>query len=733
MTFAFPKLPLPGWRDWLFAAKMFAASMLALYIALAAGLPRPYWAMATVYIVANPLSGATRSKAFFRLGGTVIGAAAAVFFLPPLVNMPLVMSAVVAVWTGTLLFISFLDRSPRAYLFMLSGYTLPLIALPAVGDPTQVFDIATARALEIGIGIICASLIHSLVLPSRVGPIVGARATAWLASARGWLSDVLKGESTVSVEERTRALVGEMTALDGLISQLAYDPAMTLVVRHARALRLRMAMLMPLASSLTDRLDAVRRTGAMPLELASVAADLDELLATTGVGAVVPAGAADDALTKANFARSRAQSLRARIAALKTQNAEAGDWHSLLVASALERMSELLDLWQDCTRLEAEVTAGRRARQRVELVLPDVTAVAPHFDWPMMIFSAVSVMGAAFSASLIWIYTGWSQGAAFVMIAAVACSFFATADAPVPMIRMFIKWTVVSCIVAGIYIFAILPGIDSYPGLVAVFAVPFLLFGLLITKPQTMMIGMLVGVNLATLMSLQEVYSADFETFTNGAIATVAGGIYALVWMSITRPFGSALMARRLVRAGWNQIADAAAGRMGITPHLFTGRVFDRLGQLVPRLAAGRALDTGPAEILAEMRIGLNVIDLVGSLSHTAPALRTELRAVLDRVHDFFAAQAGSGRRMVADAGLMARIDAAIVAVLAGSRLKTGLSIASGKPTEIETRRGVLSALIGLRLGLYPYAPPPDDLDGEHALIGEELADKQPAFVIAAE
>ena len=82
-----------GWRDWLFSAKAFAGSMLALYVALAAGLPRPYWAMATAYIVANPLSGATRSKALYRVLGTMLGAAASVVLVPTLVDAPVLLVA----------------------------------------------------------------------------------------------------------------------------------------------------------------------------------------------------------------------------------------------------------------------------------------------------------------------------------------------------------------------------------------------------------------------------------------------------------------------------------------------------------------------------------------------------------------------------------------------------------------------------------------------------------------
>jgi hypothetical protein len=49
----------PDLRPWIHSLKVFGAAMLALYAALALGLPRPYWAMATVYLVSSPQAGAT--------------------------------------------------------------------------------------------------------------------------------------------------------------------------------------------------------------------------------------------------------------------------------------------------------------------------------------------------------------------------------------------------------------------------------------------------------------------------------------------------------------------------------------------------------------------------------------------------------------------------------------------------------------------------------------------------
>ena len=46
----------------LFSAKTFLAATIALWIALEFDLPRPYWALATVYILAQPLAGASRAE-----------------------------------------------------------------------------------------------------------------------------------------------------------------------------------------------------------------------------------------------------------------------------------------------------------------------------------------------------------------------------------------------------------------------------------------------------------------------------------------------------------------------------------------------------------------------------------------------------------------------------------------------------------------------------------------------
>ena len=195
------KLPaLPNVREAVFSLKSYAGAMLALYLSYSMGLPRPFWAMTTAYIVSQPWSGAVRSKALYRLVSTFVSSAMTVCTVPRLSNSPVVMTAAMALRVGACLYMSVLDRTPRSYLFMLAGYTAAMIGFPSVSEPTLVFDTALARVEEIALGIVCATLVHSVVLPrGRAG--ADAAADKAVRDARLWMQDILAGGDAGKVRQ----------------------------------------------------------------------------------------------------------------------------------------------------------------------------------------------------------------------------------------------------------------------------------------------------------------------------------------------------------------------------------------------------------------------------------------------------------------------------------------------------------------------------------------------------
>ena len=694
----------PSIRDWLFSVKTFAASMLALYIALVFQLPRPYWAMASVYIVSNPFVGATRSKALYRALGTALGAAAAILLVPPFVETPLLFSVIVATWTGTLLYLAISDRTARSYVFMLAGYTMPLIALPTVTDPTTIFDVAIARTQEITLGIICASVVGSNILPSRLAPTLIERADAWFRDAAWYGSETLSGHIVGNALSACRQrMAATVNQLEFLLSQLSYDHTHPEILARAESMRGRMLLFLPMISALADPLIALRR------DLHAWPEGLDSLLddAARWFGEPLPTRAAD---MHDDTGDPTAESLRKRIAALQPARDALASWQGALLSNALWRLGQVIDVWQDCRALRALIAHEAGSTWRPRYRHWRLGGTERFYDRGLMVFSCLVPVSAILVACWLWVSSGWHDGAGAVTLAAVACCFFAASDEPAPLVFRFFLATAASVVIAGLYLFVVLPKVHDFAMLVLLFAGPFILIGTLIPRPAFNMVTMLVAVNTATFISVQSAYEADFLVFLNSNIAGVAGLLFAYLWTRATRPFGAELAARRLLRSSWSDVALSASHTAIADQRNLTSRMLDRLMQLIPRLAASDDHRHPSVESFRDLRIALTALDLRRSLRKLDADVTDAIDRVLAGVSDHYARCARERERQIAPPALMAHIDDAMRRVAAHARAQLPPATAADAdaqpaPRALVSQRSLsntLHALVGMRLALYP-------------------------------
>jgi uncharacterized membrane protein YccC len=659
--------------DIIFSLKTFAAAVTALLIALAMDLPRPYWALATVYIASQPLAGATRSKAFFRVAGTLIGAAASVVLVPNLVNVPELLSLGIALWVGICLYLSLLDRTPRSYMFMLAGYTAALIGFPSVSDPAGIFDVALARSEEIILSILCAGIVSTIVLPRGVGPAVASRVDTWLVCARRLSQEVLAGRGAEkTTREQRLQLAADAVEIDTLSDHLAYDRTVDRdAARWLRALRLRMLMLLPLLSSIGDRIDALGVDARVTQpRLMTLVDDLSRWLAG------------------GDTERESPDRLHAAITAQQPKLHAGSSWDQIVTVSLLMRMAELVDISEGCRALNQAIAVGDRP-PGAKPAFHSEADIAPvrYVDHGMALWSAAGAMLAMLLCCAFWIASGWVDGGSAPMMAAVGCSFFATQDDPTVGLRGFAKWSLVSMVIVAVYLFAILPGISNIEMLLAVLAPTFLLFGVLIARPATFFVGMLLAANTASLMALQSNYSADFAAFANSGIAFFVGTEMSVVTILLARSVGAEWSVRRLMRKGWTELALAAERRGNRDRAVFAGLMINRIGLLAPRLAALPDSELRNVDNLRELRVGLNIVDLRRARHGLSPRTLRAIDVMLDELAVDFRKYDGGAM----PGELLARIDHA----LAEAMTETG----------DEVRGNALIGLVGIRRGLFPEAP----------------------------
>jgi uncharacterized membrane protein YccC len=660
---------MPPARDWFYGVRTFAASMIALYIALLMQMPRPYWAMATVYIVSSPFLGPTSSKALYRAVGTFIGAAAAVLFVPMFVQSPYVLVVVIALWTGTLLFLSLHLRTANNYALMLAGYTLPLIALPVVNNPLGVWDVAEARTEEIFLGIAVAAVVGAMFWPRRLAPVFNDSVSKWFADASTYsLRFLSRNVQPEEVSALRASMVATFNSLELMIGQLPHEGSRPQTVRNTKELRGRMIHLLPVIDALDDALYALERRTP---ELVDKFAPL--LTATT------------EWLGHKDADLDRWQALKDQLEALQPAPEALDDRKQLLFSNAIYRLGEWIDLWQDCRSLQYAIQCESQDSWRAVYRHWRLGRLTPFLDRGLMFYSAASTVTAIIVASVLWILLGWTDGGSAVILAAVACSFFASMDDPAPQIYRFFFWTAMSVVFASLYLFLVLPNLHDFPMLVLAFAVPFICVGTLTVKPQFYLGMLLTLVNTSSFISIQGAYDADFLSFANSNLAGPMGLLFAFIWTLIARPFGAELAAKRLTRFSWRDIVGLSEPAT-LSEHRLLGiRMLDRLMQHLPRLAM-TGQDSGVA--LREVRVALNLLDLLAYTPRVLGVPQVLLRQVVAEVGEYFKACLKAGERLQAPSPLLMTLD----------RTRRALSGAG----DDETRLHLLHALSGLRLALLP-------------------------------
>jgi uncharacterized membrane protein YccC len=659
-----------------FALKTFAAAMLAYSIALWLDMPRPYWAMASVYITSNPLAGATSSKAVYRILGTLIGAAGTLALIPNLVDAPELLSLAVALWVGTFLYLALIDGTPRSYVFLLAGYTVALLGFPIISVPELTFDILVSRVQEITLGIICASVVSMIVLPRSVASTITAQADAWLADARRLGGDVLtcRGGEQERDGERMR-LAAAAAQIDELRSHLGYETATSAnTVRGLERLRRHMLALLPLLASIEDHIRALDSHGGASAGIAEI---------STRVARWLGEGGQD---------RQEADSLRAALNGVQPALDTDAGTSEIMLAGLVTELRDLVQIMQDCRLLREAIADGRDPDSLPLVVAAEILQAAVlHRDHGLALWSAAAIALSVLAGCAFWIATSWPDGASAPLFGAVVGSFFANVDDQLPAYRNVFKVVLIAVAINAVYLFAVLPRITTLEALIAALMPVYVLLSWMTARPATARVGYLLSILVPVQLALDSSYSADFASFANSSIALMFGVVITGAVAAIVRFAGAGWIAKRLLRSNWRTLAAVAEGTSRQDRAAVASLMQHRMALLAARIAVVPAAARSDAANLRQLRTTLSLIDLRRAGSGLSRRARADIDALLAGLASAFRTHAIGPLPGEPVAGL----DSAIAITL---QEQAG-----------EARNAALVGLAGIRSELFPaasaYAP----------------------------
>jgi len=568
-----------------FAIKTLIGAGLALWLALRWGLEQPAWALMTAFIVAQPLSGMVLQKGLARLLGTLVGTIMSVVFMGVFAQTPWLFLLALALWLGLCTATSTLLRSAWSYSFVLAGYTVAIIALPALSHPLTVFDQAVARCTEICLGIVCATASSALLWPMRVELQLADQARV------AWRSGMNAARATLAGDGQARKglleILGRIVAVDAQREHAWFEGRRGR--QRARAisgLSQKLLMLLRIARSVRRQYKQLE-----PQESAQLMPWMTEVREALGSG---------DPATL--------QALRPRLL-----DASHDPHISSAQSYCLVRLTLLMD-----TALAAG-TALQAVEQGGESLDPP-RSLTPHRDLSLaLVFGARSAL-AFLVVACFWLATAWPAAAGALLLTCVVCSLFASRENGAQIGMSFMRGIFLAIPAAFIVGQILLPQWSSFAMLCLGMGVPLFFGALGMAKPQIGATATSFCLHFIVLVAPLNQMKFDVAVFFNSAQAMVIGVGAAVLAFHLLILRNPTWHGRRLLAATLDDLVRLTRRNLAGAESWFGGRMADRLLQLarhypeLPEPARSRwddgllGLDIG--DELLHLRLSLAVAQL---------------------------------------------------------------------------------------------------------------------------
>ncbi|MHC2484846.1 FUSC family protein [Rhizobium leguminosarum] len=467
--------------SWLFAIRIWLATILALFVSFWLQLEAPSTAALTIAVLAEPTRGQALEKAGFRSFATIVGVTASIVVTGLFSQTELILAAF-AVWLGICVFAAKLLDGNRAYAAALSGYTVGLIATQQIDHPQHVFEVGMARGVAIAVGILSMAVVNDLLFAPDHYPRLALQLAALHHRIRAYATAALNREPGVA-SKTFLALVRDILALRPAMTSVGLDSGSSL----ARSAAARSAIVALVAELLAARIEKIAQVDVATRDQTSVAFGGGR---HSGLGARLPAQVADarhepgvgsegSAWTTRELLR-RDEEVQENLLALRSARWPLRSWRAPLYRSY---------------RIAAE--NGVRASLWIAI------------------------------ASAFFVCTGWPATSVSLSFVMLIGALGATTANPRGFTAMALVGAPIAAVLAGMLKFVILDGVDGFPSLTIAMA-PFMVGAALLMTSRNLLWSSLGRVNLAFITifvapSNPQTYNPQTFLFTFVFIVAAAG------------------------------------------------------------------------------------------------------------------------------------------------------------------------------------------------------------------
>jgi uncharacterized membrane protein YccC len=663
-------------RKLFFSLSTFTAAAIVLCVAFMASLPRPWWALLTVYVTAQPMAGAFRPKALYRLTGIAAGAAMTIVLVPNLQNSPALLVPCLSLWIGICIYLAVLDRTPRAFLFQMAAFSTAVISFPYLYDPSDIFTTTISRVEEMSLAIVCVSVAHMILYPTNVRPMIHERALSFLSDASRWTAEALGTHHTRLEYEHRRRLAADVTELGMIAVTLPFDQRYALATRATvDELQHRLASLLSLATAAADRLDRLRALDAVDVETEALVTAIVRML-TDGQD---PVGIPDEVLSS-------------ECRALAAKHLRESRWKSLLAASFCDRMAVFIDTLHEARLLVQALDESEADLSRHVGTIERAQRFPLSKDHGLALLAGAATTTALILYCTFWISLAWPNGSTTAAFGALVTCSFAAQDDPAPAIWRYLASTLATFPLAALYLFVILPRTDGAGMLILMLAPALIWLGYKQADPARAARALPMLSCFIVSMGFLDRFTVDFAGFLNTGLALMAGIVMTLAVTKLFRSVNVRWTAYRMIHNNWADLEQLADPQQPLDVQRWTAHATDRLGQVAARMAlAGPEESLHAADGLSDLRIGRNIIQARDGMDGANEPVRLSIQTALAEISKLYYARMKAGKPLPPQLSLLRALDDAILAAAQNTS---------------SPRNATILALVGMRCNIFPNAQP---------------------------
>ncbi|MBV8664559.1 MAG: FUSC family protein [Hyphomicrobiales bacterium] len=594
-------------RDWapalLFGLRLWASVSLALYVAFWIQLDEPYWAGTSAAIVCQPQLGASLRKGWYRLIGTMIGAAMSVLLVACFTQDRVLFLAALAAWAAACAFASTILRNFGSYSAVLAGITVAIVGGDLLGpagglDANSAFLFAVSRASEVCLGIVCAGFVLA-------GTDLGG-APRRLATLFADLSADITADFAHTLSTAARDF-DEMTPVRRQFVQriVALDPVIDQTLGESSQIRYYSPVLQSAVDGLFTACSGWRAIANHLHRLPSAQAQQDVAAVFETVPPELRAapqpGASNPWLGEPVALHGICELTVRRLIALPAATPSV----RLLADKAAEALDGIAHALNGLALLAADPARPVSRRGVKRLRVP---------DWLPAFINAGRAFVAIGAVALFWIVTGWPGGGGAITFASIVVLLFAPrAEQAYGLARSFMLGIATGLAIAAIVKFAILPalGVETFVGFSVVLAGCFVPIGaLLLRARKPWQVGAFTGMAslFTSLLQPTNPMTYDIQAFYNYASAIVFGCGFGALSFSLLPSLSPAYRSRRLLALTLRDLRRFASGR---PCHDWEGMVRGRLSAM-----PNEATPLQRAQMLAALSAGSEIVRLRPAARH---------------------------------------------------------------------------------------------------------------------